>query len=236
MRRGLAVALAALLLAAVPSASHATSPLGPDKWCADLGRQSQIVDVLGDSIMEGGVASRYERRWHQLLGASLRGDPGGGQVWVGGAIGGSETVDYLPGARYAEHIEFVAHRPSIVLMDWGTNEWIRQRPLEEYRAAYRAVINRVRVLAPTVTVAVVWPPWTYQTGLGGAVPQREYQRVAREVADAEGVLWLGMEWWIPGDDYAGWYNPQDRIHPNDAGQLAMYVGVRSWLLGLCGRG
>ncbi len=235
--RGVVAALTALALLVVPTAAAApkAAVVAPGRWCEDLERGNPVIDVLGDSMMSATAASQESYRWHQMLGQSLR--DRGAQVWAGGAIDGSVTGDYVPGGRYANHVEFTVNRPSVVVLSWGIAQWAGQHPLDRYREDYQRIVDRIRVLSPQSTVLLVWPSWAYPEWMdwGRPVKQQQYQQVMREVAAANGVYFVGGEWWFPGDDRAGLYSP-DRVHHNDRGQVVFYAGMRSYLLGLCGRG
>ncbi len=239
---GLVLAAALVLLtgtglpvtaAAAPPATTGT----PSRWCDDLATGGAVADFLGDSITEGGTASSPARRWTALFDAALRGEGYGVQVWNGGGVPGSATADFLPGAPLVGHIEFTVNRPSLVVMAWGINDWWRQIPPETYAANLQALIDRVHQLSPSSTIALIHTPWVYNADLINSrpIPQSAYRDALRQVARANWLPYLGTEWGYPGDDYGAFASP-DRVHLNDAGQLAYYATIRAWLLGMCGRG
>lgn len=232
----LVLATAAVLscAAAVPAAS-AQVPVGGE-WCAELGTGSQVVDVLGDSIMEAGSASAPQYRWHAMLDAAFQSDGYGGQVWTGGAIGGSATEDYLRGGRYYGHVEFTDHQPSLVIMNWGINDWYRGTAPSQYRANYQTVINDIRTRSPLSTLLLVHSPWVYDprsvTEHGEQTP---YLAELKRLAADNGVPLLQLEWFFDGDDRADLYT-DDQIHHNDRGQVVDYAAIRTQILAMCGRG
>lgn len=216
----------------------APAPAGAaTRWVEDLAAGRAVIDVLGDSIMEADAVADPNRRWHQLLRMSLQSEGYGVEVWTGGAIGGSSTEDYLPGAVHAGHIEFTANRPSLIIMDWRINDWWQGTPACTFRDNYTRLLQRVRELTPASTLLLLNTPWVYNAEALAAhpTPEQDYAAVIRDLAAHHGCLYLGLEWFFAGDDYAALYTP-DLVHQNDRGEVVLYAAIRSYLLALAGRG
>ncbi|MFB9687712.1 SGNH/GDSL hydrolase family protein [Amycolatopsis plumensis] len=211
-----------------------TRPATPGAWPAALAAGSPTIHLLGDSLFEGGAVDP-PLRWHQMLGDSFRSDGAPGtQVWIGGAIPGSATADYLPGARYAGHVEFTVHHPSLILLGWGINDWAAGIPPALFASQYQQIIDRIRALSEGSTLAFIHTPWVYNPDLTATRgPQAPYRDAIQALAAANGAGYLGLEWYFPGDDRYQQATP-DRVHLNAAGQNTMYTAVRAFLLGMCG--
>lgn len=190
------------------------------------------VQILGDSIMNADTVP-FEQRWHQMLKSSFESSGTQFETWVGGAINGSKTSDYIPGGQYNAHLEFCVHNPSLVIMDWRINDWWGNMSLESYRNYYDMLISRVKELSPTSDILLINTPWVYNSEVLGShpVPEKSYTQKMKLVAAQHRVPVLDLEWFFPGDDPCGFYVP-DRIHHSRAGQYVIYTAVRSYLLGL----
>jgi lysophospholipase L1-like esterase len=226
--------LAVTMLVATPSAAAPA----PSVWCSDLAGGSPVIDILGDSLSTGDIVPEVSHRWHALLGDSLRGDGAPGtQVWIGGAIDGSATADYLPGAKYSGHVEFVSHHPSLIMMGWGTNDWAGSIPPTQFRAQYQQIINRVRQLSPGSGLVLVHMPWVYASWASSRGDQAPYRDVIKDLAALNGAQYIGVEWLVPGvpGSWLDQYAP-DLVHLNANGQGYLYAATRIALLTMCGRG
>jgi lysophospholipase L1-like esterase len=237
MRRWVARAVTALCLVTLLATPAATAdPVPAAKWCTDLATGDPIIDILGDSIMTGDVAPAFPDRWWNVLRGGLRGDIApNAEVWTGGSIDGSATADYIPGGPYVGHTEFTVHQPSLILMDWGINDWAGNVPVAVFKAQYQQIIDRVRVLTPTSTIMLIHTPWVYNpTVMAAHGPQQPYAAAINELAATNSTLLLRLEWGFPGDRLE-LYAP-DLVHPNAAGQRMQAFGTRTALLAACGRG
>jgi lysophospholipase L1-like esterase len=238
-RRLLALAAAVLLLIGLasvtaPKAAHSATP---DAWCSALAAGNPAIDVLGDSVSIGDAVADPAQRWHAQLRDSLRSDGApNADVWTGGAIGGSATADYQPGAKYWGHIQFTANHPDLILMGWGINDWVGPVPLSVFRQQYQQIIDSVHALSPGSTLVLMHTPWVYNADLlASHGPQWPYRDAIRELADLNGAFYVGLEWFFPGDNRYNQSIP-DRVHLNANGQNTMYTALRSYFLGLCAGG
>jgi len=234
MRR-MRILLAALLVAGALAPPATGDPLNGAAWCTDLVGGSPRIDVLGDSISTGDAVATVAYRWHTMLGDSLRTDGAPGvEVWIGGAIDGSAVADYLPGAPYANHIEFTVHHPSLITLGWGINDWLRDTPIATFTAQYQQVIDRIRVLSPDSTLLFVHSPWVYNAMFVAAHgDQHPYLDAIKALAIANHAAFLGLEWGFPGDNRLNTSTP-DLVHLNAAGQAIQYAMARSTVLAMCG--
>jgi lysophospholipase L1-like esterase len=230
------VAVVALLwaptAAAGPSALVQSAVTGTT-WCSALAAGDPVVDALGDSLTRGGAAAP-DMRWTSQLAAALQSDDApGAQVWIGGAIDGSATADYVAGAKYAPHIEFTINHPDAVLMGWGTNDWAAAIPVATFRAQYQAIIDRVRTLAPGALIVLEHMPWVYDPALlATRGSQADYRDVIRDLAKANGAVYLAEEWPFRGDDL-NHQNMPDGVHKNANGQAAQFAMVLATLRAVC---
>jgi lysophospholipase L1-like esterase len=225
---------AAVLAAAMLAAPTPVGSAEPTTWCTALAAGSPTVDVLGDSLSYGDSVADPARRWHAMLGDSLRSDGAPGtQVWIGGAIPGSATADYLPGAKYEGHIQFTANHPSLIIMGWGTNDWSASIPPATFQAQYQQIIDRIRVLSPNSTLLLVHMPWVYNLTLTATRgPQDPYRDAIRALADVNHTAYFGDEFGYDGVDYYH-QSTSDLVHLNENGQHTQYFAMRAFILGMC---
>lgn len=246
-RKALTLALAALAaLALTPAATAQVSPArvsadaDPARVCASMAAGRLVIDNIGDSLSAGEQADGPNETWWAYLRDSLRGDGvPHADVWTGGAIGGSSTADYLPGARYWPHIEFTVNNPDIVLINLGTNDYFGNVPVATYEANYLTILAEIR-RRTTAPIVVIHAPWVYNAGneqRGGFQRQVEFRDAAKRVATATNSYYVGMEWSFPGPDAtnsARFYTP-DLIHHTSRGQRLWYSALRGMIKsGMCG--
>lgn len=233
----LVVLLSVGLAVVSPTVTHSAVPSAPaTQWCSAMSTGKQVIDILGDSIMTGDAATQPAYQWHALLDQSFQSDGYGGSLWTGGSIDGSATADYVTGAKYSNHIEFTVNHPDLIVMDWGINDWSGYVPVATFTSQYQQIINRIRQLSPASTLLLVHNPWVYNSTLTATRgDQGQYLTAIKQLAQTNGTLFFGLEWFYSGDDRVGLYMP-DLIHHNDRGQVVDYTAFRSYLLGLCGRG
>lgn len=237
MRLMLILAAVAALVAPTAPAVTTAAPVA-SAWCSALAAGSPSIDILGDSLSTGDTVSDPAQRWHAMWGSSLRSDGAPGtQVWIGGAIDGSATADYVAGAKYSGHIEFTVNHPDLIVMGWGTNDWAGgATPPPVFRSQYQQIINRVRQLSPASQLVLVHMPWVYNSGLTSTRgDQAPYRDVIKALADLNGAQYVGTEFLFPGDDHL-LQATSDRIHLNANGQGYLYAAMRTVSLALCGRG
>lgn len=217
-----------LLPIAPPAGGTATTA-----WCQSLAAGAPVVDVLGDSVARGDRADD-EHRWPLLLQQSLVADGyPHAQMWSGGAVAGSTTADFLPGGPQHGHIAFTRHRPPLIFMNWGINEWYYRVPVDTYRQQFQAIIDEVRGHSPDSTIVLLHSPWVYHpqhTAERG--PQAPYAEAMRQLARANGLPLVRLEWAFPGDNRWGGYH-EDLVHPGNAGNYTIFGIVREVAMQLC---
>jgi lysophospholipase L1-like esterase len=231
------VAVVALLWAPTAAAGPsvpASSAVTGTTWCSALAAGDPVVDALGDSLTDGGSVADPGQHWTSLIRQALQSDGApNAQVWTGGAIPGSATADYVAGAKYADHIEFTANRPDAILLGWGTNDWAASIPLATFRAQYQAILNRIHVLAPGALIVVEHMPWVYNpTLMATRSDQADYRDVIKDLAAANGAVYVGQEWPFRGDDLNK-QNMPDGVHKNANGQVAQFATMYATLRAVC---
>ncbi|MBP2336846.1 lysophospholipase L1-like esterase [Saccharothrix coeruleofusca] len=218
-----------LLLPTAPPAGGAATTA----WCQSLAAGAPVVDVLGDSVARGDRADD-EHRWPLLLQQSLVADGyPNAQVWSGGAVAGSTTADFLPGGPQHGHIAFTRHRPPLIIMNWGINDWYYRVPVQTYRQQFQAIIDEVRGYSPDSLIVLLHSPWVYnpqQTAERG--PQEPYAVAMRDLALANNLPMINLEWAFPGDNRWGGYH-EDLVHPSNAGNNTIFGIVREVAMQLC---
>lgn len=127
------------------SAEHVVSNGGLERSRAAVARGRLTILAMGSSSIEGVGASRRELGFVPLLEAGLRRRLPGVEVTViNKGIGGEtakETADRL-------ERETAAARPDLVLWQLGTNDVLRDRPMDDFFADFRrgeAVLERSAV-------------------------------------------------------------------------------------------
>lgn len=235
MNRRMVVSLGAALLAAIVFLTALTPAAATGgSWCSALAAGSPIIDVIGDSTSAATSVDNASLRWPNQLGASLQTDRAPGtQIWTGGAIPGSATADYLPGAKYANHVEFTVHGPNLIMLGLGINDWAGGVPPLTYQAQYQQIIDRIRELAPDATIMLWHEPWVYTPELLVSRPsQAPYRDVAQSLAVANGLVYVATEWPFAGDDPFQLRTP-DGVHQTAAGQNVLFATFRAAAMALC---
>lgn len=127
------------------SADHVVANGGLEKSRAAVARGRLTVLAIGSSSIEGAGASRRELSFVPLLEAGLRRRLPGVEVTViNKGVGGEtakDTADRL-------ERETAAARPDLVLWQLGTNDILRDRPMDDIFADFRrgeAVLDRAGV-------------------------------------------------------------------------------------------
>lgn len=188
--------------------------------------------ILGDSIMNADMVP-MPQRWHQMLASAFESQGVRAEMWIGGAVNGSSTEDYLPGGPLAQHIDFCQHNPSVILMDWRINDWWQGTSPQEFYENYADLIARVKTLSPNSDVVLINTPWVYNQEVLAThpIPESQYAAKIRLLSHQYSIPIIELEWYFPGDDPCGFYVP-DKVHQSRAGQLVIYTALRSYLLGL----
>ncbi|HZX32581.1 MAG TPA: GDSL-type esterase/lipase family protein, partial [Rhodocyclaceae bacterium] len=166
-----------------------------------------IVLAFGDSVTYGTGASPGED-WPTLLGGMT------GWRMVNGGVPGdtAEAGKARIGPLLAEH------RPALVIVEIGGNDFLRHRPQKAVKEDIRQILSTVRASgAAAVFVAVP------ELSVMGAVTRR--------LSDADLYAELGKEEKVPviSDVFAGILGQpelcSDQIHPNARGYRQMAEGI-----------
>ena len=115
----------------------------------------------------------------------------------------------------------VQHRPALVIIEIGGNDFLKRTPQPEVKEAIRQIIQAVGVGAQAVLVAV--PEWSLLNLLTRKTDAPIYQELGKE----EGVLVIGQVF------SAVLSQPElcaDQIHPNAKGYQVMADGIYGALI------
>lgn len=204
LRGLLAAAFAAALGMACSSPREAAVPRGA------------TVLVLGDSI-SAGFGLRPEESWVRHLGEAT------GWTMVNGGVSGDTSAQGL--ARLPALLD--EHRPAVVLVELGGNDFLRKRPLDELRANLAAIAGRVREAGGRPVLIAVPAPSIAGAVLRNLSDHELYAPLAKDLAvplvdEAIAEVLSRAEWKL------------DALHPNAEGhrELAVRVAKRLRALGL----
>lgn len=170
-----------------------------------------VVLALGDSITHGTGAGRGDS-YPTLLGRAT-----GWEVINAGIPG-----DTAQAARQRIGPLLAQHRPDLVIVELGGNDFLRRRDPAEVRADLDAILSRIAAAGvPAVLVAV--PQFSVLRATVGALNDAP---IYRELADEQNLLL------IP-DLLAGILSREewraDPVHPNAAGYRALAAGIHEAL-------
>ncbi len=199
-----------------PSRRHVLLALALPWWAASCGRKAvrgeplaagATVLALGDSITHGTGAGPDDAYPAQL--AALT----GWQVVNGGVPGDTAALAL---ARLPALLE--AHRPALVIVSIGGNDFLRRLDEAQTEAQLRGIVATARAAgAQVLLVGVPQPSVAAALGVGLA-DHPMYERVAQDLA-----LPLHAGGWarVLGDERLR----SDRIHANAAGYRAFAEGL-----------
>lgn len=240
MRR-IALTLALLAAALTPAAAQA-APTWPitvnnsppaTRWCADIAAGRGTVLLLGDSIMTSAGASSTALGWSAQLKSWATGR---WNVLIDGARGNSTAGDFAPGGQYAWITEWArAQVPSVVVLDWRSNEQSLGVPPSQMRTHYNAIIGTLRSWSANTSILLINVPSSDHHPMVGAspYPRSAYVDALLEVQSDHNTMWLDLAPFFPLTDPRSGALLPDRIHPGDNGHTAVAVGVQTALLGAC---
>jgi lysophospholipase L1-like esterase len=214
-----------------PPTVHNTPPA--TRWCADIAAGRGMVLLLGDSIMTDVGASSAALGWPQQLKTWATGR---WHVLIDGARGNSTAGDYAPGGQHAWITEWArAQVPSVVVLDWRSNEQSLGVSPSQMRTHYNAIIAVLRSWSANTSILIVNPPSSDHHPMVGTspYPRSAYVDALRQVQADHNTMWLDLQPFFPLTDPRSAALLPDRIHPGDNGHTAMAVGVQTALLGAC---
>ncbi|HMM87315.1 GDSL-type esterase/lipase family protein [Azohydromonas sp.] len=167
------------------------------------------VLAIGDSLTRGHGADGqgYAEQLQALL--ARDGSAHAGVEVVNLGIDGERSA----GLRARIDDALAAHRPAVVLITSGGNDFLRRVAADETRAHLRAVVDRVRAAGATPMLFAVPAPT-----LGAAVGLADAHPLYAELADDTGVHVIDG---VVADVLSRDALRSDRIHPNAAGYARM---------------
>lgn len=237
----IALVLALLAAALTPAAVQAAPAWPPTvantppatRWCADLAAGRGMVLLLGDSIMTSTGASTPDLGWSAQLKAWATNR---WHVLLDGSRGSSTAGDYVPGGQYWWITEWArAQIPSVVVMDWRSNEQSLGVSPAQMRANYNTVIAELRRYSANTSIMIVNVPSSALHPMEGTspYPRSAYVAALQQVQADHNTMWLDLQPFFPLTDPRSGQLLPDRIHPGDNGHTAIAVGVQAALLGAC---
>jgi lysophospholipase L1-like esterase len=203
----------------LPASPAAASPAATSPAPA---RPTVRLLFVGASVTAGEYAVDPAHAYPQLVAARLRAE-------------GYDTelrVVAHPGARAAAAERWDLHLPSdVVVVHLVTNDFSRDTPLPAYRAAYAAVVRRLRQASPAARLACLggWDNPSSVNRLG--VPAERYDQVARAACAAAGGTFVDVSGlYLQRSDRgpAGQVTTmglRDGFHPNDRGHQRLAAAV-----------
>lgn len=205
----------------------------PGRLCTDYDNGRVTIEVLGDSVAAGYNVPAGER-WFERVGAQL---PGPNSAVWNGAVSGSKTQDYVPGAPYNFHVQFAgAVKPSLVILNWRINDqwWSKQDPTNynpgTMKAQYRQILNQIRAASPTTQIMIAVSPWVMDTRIDdGTYNQWHYIVALWELKQEYNAVW--MDWMR----FTSGMLQGDLGHPTSAGNAVMAAQVFEVIRSSCGR-
>ncbi|WP_051052541.1 SGNH/GDSL hydrolase family protein [Bradyrhizobium liaoningense] len=162
-------------------------------------RSGPLMVCLGDSITQGFLATDVRRGWPFLLAAAK------GYRCINLGYGGRITV--ADDGTKAANLN-----PDLIVVLLGMNDFLSQRPLADYKTAFKQLLTNIHTVDPTVpvyiagitlsTVVLPIPHASYSNVAGQAISELGYSQLVG--VDAATL--------IPDSSYLS-----EGIHPNDAG-------------------
>jgi lysophospholipase L1-like esterase len=202
-RRGWHAAWAFVACVAAAGCSRDAPPLAGCTLPAD-----GTVLAVGDSITRGFGADG--RGYPEQLQALLAATPGrAGVTVVNRGIDGERSAGLL--ARIGD--ELSEHRPAVVLLTIGGNDFLRRVPETQTRTQIDSIVDRIRESGAFPIVFAIPEP-----GLGAVVGRPQEHPLYAELARRDGLLVIeDVVAEVLGDETL----KADAIHPNAEGYAAM---------------
>lgn len=215
-------------LALVPSANGASVAASvPGAWCAAYNAGTGVMDVMGDSIMEGLPESAP--RWHSSIWDWFKTQNKPGiQLWTGGAVGGSQVADFLPGGSLYGHTQFaIAYSPQLIVIGLGTNAHLSGQSPAAFEAQYRQLLG---LLPSGSTKLLVHGNWVSWNGFPRAYDQRAYLEVLERISADTGNPLLRLS---DKMDVGTYHYASDGVHASQAGEYVKFNAFRGKLTLMC---
>jgi lysophospholipase L1-like esterase len=240
-----AVTATVVLIATPASAQTTTTQIG---WCDDQSR----VALLGTSADTGYATTGYSSPddtfartrygWATKLADNLAAS--WQTVTDNYAHNGAMASDYLPGGRWSTTTtalgKIAATAPPLVLIDLGGNDYWAQRDPAVFKSQLGQIIDQIRAARPDVTILLsIYPELRWQPNEYGSTKRyawTAYTAAIFDTAVTKGTALLDLRQTIPAATDPVPTNPDvwtsDRIHLNDAGNLAEFGVWWGWVSSL----
>lgn len=191
-------------------AAAALAACGDDKGREAALPSGSVVLALGDSLTQGVGASAQEA-WPVLLAAQS-----GWQV-INGGVSGDDSAQAL--ARLPALLE--EHRPALVLVSIGGNDFLRRQPEGATRANIDAMLAMIEARGSRAVLVGV-----PALGLGAALGMPSDHALYADLADKHKVALLSGAW---GDVMRDSRQMSDQVHPNAQGYAAFAARLQAFL-------
>lgn len=183
---------------------------GDDKGQAAALPARSVVLALGDSITQG-VGADAQAAWPLLLAKES-----GWQV-INGGVSGDDSAQAL--ARLPKLLD--EHRPTLVLVSIGGNDFLRRQPESATRANIAAILTMVEGQG-SQAVLIGIPA----LGLGAALGMPSDHALYADLAQAHDVPLLSGAWGEVMRE-SGWMS--DQVHPNAQGYAEFAARLQDFL-------
>lgn len=229
----LLAAAATTSIASVPSSSAAT------RLCADMATNSVVMQNMGDSIMTDAGASEVARGWPKQFKDYMA--TKNWTVYIDKARPGSKATDFTSMGAYSSVTTQVREsNPTLVTLNWRTNEQWNSISPSDMRTAYLAIIDSIRSTSPTTAFIIINPPLMALDDQGGidnytTWKQADYIAAMWDVKTQRNTMWLDLRPYFPTSGAYGAALQPDGIHSSNYGHSIIAHALTSMLLGSCGQ-
>lgn len=231
--------LAAVALLTVGATASFASPSSSaaNRLCADIATNQVKIQIMGDSIMTESGATEVGRGWPKQFKDYMA--TKNWTVYTDKARAGSKAVDFTTTGQFASITSDVRlSNPTLVTLDWRTNEQWNSISPSDMRAAYLNIIDSIRSTSPSTAFIIINPPLMALDDQGGidnytTWKQAEYISAMWDVKVQRNTMWLDLRPYFPtGGAYAAQLLP-DGIHPSNFGHTVVAHSLTSTLLSSC---
>lgn len=183
---------------------------GQNKGTAEALPAGSVVLALGDSITQG-VGADAQAAWPLLLAKES-----GWQV-INGGVSGDDSAQAL--ARLPKLLD--DHRPALVLVSIGGNDFLRRQPESATRANIAAILTMVEGQGSRAVLIGI-----PALGLGAALGMPSDHALYADLAQAHGVPLLSEAW---GEVMRESRWMSDQVHPNAQGYAEFAARLQDFL-------
>lgn len=228
------------LLTTTASANFASakpSSSAANRLCADMATNQVVMQNMGDSIMTEAGASEVNRGWPKQFKDYMA--TKNWTVHIDKARAGSFASDFTATGQHAAVTTQVRlSNPTLVTLNWRTNEQWNSVSPADMRAAYLSIIDSIRSTSPSTAFIIINPPLMALDDQGGidnytTWKQADYIAAMWDVKVQRNTMWLDLRPYFPtGGAYGAALQP-DGIHSSNFGHSIIAHSLTSTLLSSC---